>query len=122
MSNHSDILNDIPKEKLLSQNIKLDFNSEITERTLGLLWDVKNDKLTFRHSPRGLTNTKRAILSLVTFIFVPLETVTTAVLEANLIIRSLWKLKLDWDDNILPKIYYNVTNNGEVNFIILKKF
>ena len=47
MSNHPDVLNDIPKEKLLCQNIKLDFNSEITERALGLLWDVKNDKLTF---------------------------------------------------------------------------
>ena len=41
MSNHPDVLNDIPKEQLLSQNIKLDFNSEITERALGLLWDVK---------------------------------------------------------------------------------
>ena len=37
MSNHPDVLNDIPKEQLLSQNIKLDFNSEITERALGLL-------------------------------------------------------------------------------------
>ena len=41
MSNHPDVLNDIPMEQLLSQNIKLDFNSEITERALGLLWDVK---------------------------------------------------------------------------------
>ena len=41
MSNHPDVLNNIPKEKLLCQNIKLDFNSEITERALGLLWDVK---------------------------------------------------------------------------------
>ena len=37
MSNHPDVLNGIPKEKLLSQNIKLDFNSEITERAVGLL-------------------------------------------------------------------------------------
>ena len=58
MSNHPDVLNDIPKEQLLSQNIKLDFNSEITERALGLLWDVKNDKLTFQHSPKSLSNTK----------------------------------------------------------------
>ena len=37
MSNHPDVLNNIPKERLLCQNIKLDFNSEITERALGLL-------------------------------------------------------------------------------------
>ena len=41
MPSHPDVLNDIPKEKLLSQNIKLDFSSEITERALGLLWDKK---------------------------------------------------------------------------------
>ena len=102
MSNHPDVLNDIPKEKLLSQNFKLDFNSEITERTLGLLWDVKNDKLTFQHSPKSLPKTKRGILSLVASIFDPLGIVTPAVLEAKLIIQSLWKLKVDWDDNI-PK-------------------
>ena len=104
MSNHPDVLNDIPKEKLLCRNIKLDFNSEITETALGLLWDVKkkNDNLTFQHSPKSLLNTKRGILSLVGSIFDPLGIVTSAVLEAKLIIHSLWKLKVDWDDHI-PK-------------------
>ena len=92
MSNHPDVLNDIPKEQLLSQNIKLDFNSEITERALGLLWNVKNDKLTFQHSPKNLPNTKRGILSLVASIFDPLGIVTPAILEAKRIIQSLWKL------------------------------
>ena len=100
MSNHPDILNDISKERLLSQNIKLDFNLDITERVLGLLWDVKNDKLTFQHSPKSLPKTKRGILSLVAPIFDPLGIVTAAVLKAKLIIQSLWKLKVDWDDNI----------------------
>ena len=102
MSNHPDVLNDIPKEKLLSQNIKLDFNSQITERAFGLLWGIKNDKLTFQHSPKILPKTKRGILSLVESIFDPLGIATPAVLEAKLIIQSLWKLKVDWDDDI-PK-------------------
>ena len=102
MSNHPDILNDIPKEKLLSQNIKLNFNLEITERALGLLWDVKNDKHTFQHSPNSPPKNKQGILDLVASIFDPLGIVTPAVLEAKLIIQSLWKLKVDWDDNI-PK-------------------
>ena len=37
MSGHPHVLNDVTKEKLFSQNINLDFNSEITERTLRLL-------------------------------------------------------------------------------------
>ena len=104
MSNHPDVLNNIPKEKLLCQNIKLDFNSEITERALGLLWDIKNDKLTFQHSPKSLPNTKRGILSLVASIFDPLGIVTPAILEAKRIIQSLWKLQVDWDDHISKDI------------------
>ena len=62
----------------------------------------KYDNLTFQHSPKSLLNTKRGILSLVGSIFDPLGIVTSAVLEAKLIIHSLWKLKVDWDDHI-PK-------------------
>ena len=87
---------------MLCQNVKLDFNSEITERALGLLCDVKNDKLTFQHSPKSLPNTKGGILSLVASIFDPFRIVTTTTLEVKLIIQSLWKLKVDWDDHI-PK-------------------
>ena len=102
MSNHPDVLNDIPKEKLLCLNIKLYFNSEILERSLGLLRDVKNDKLSFQYSPKSLPNTKRGILSLAGSIFDPLGIETPAVLEAKLIIQSLWKLKVDWENHI-PK-------------------
>ena len=38
ISNHPDVLNDIPQEMLLCQNIRLDFNSEITKRALELFW------------------------------------------------------------------------------------
>ena len=62
----------------------------------------KNDKLTFQHSLKSLPNTKRDILSLVESIFDRLGIVTPAVLEAKLIIQSLWKLTVDWDDNV-PK-------------------
>ena len=57
---------------------------KIPERALGLLWNVKNDKLTFQHSPKGLPNTKRGVLSLVSSILDPLGIVTPAVLEAKL--------------------------------------
>ena len=95
MSNHLDVLNDIPKEKLLSQNIKLDFNAENTARALGLLWDVKKDNLTFQHLPKSLPNPKRGILSLVASISDPLGIITHAFLEAKSIIQSLWRLKVD---------------------------
>ena len=83
MSNHPDVLNNIPKKKLLCQNIRLDFNSEITERALRLLWDIKNDKLIFQLLLKSLPNNKRGILSLVASIFDPLGIVTPAVLAVT---------------------------------------
>ena len=87
---------------MLCQNVKLDFNSEITEKALGLLCDVKTNKLTFQHSPKSLPNTKGGIFSLVASIFHPFGIVKAAILEVKLIIQSLWKLKVDSDDHI-PK-------------------
>ena len=80
MSNHPDVLNNIPKKKPLCQNIRLDFNSEITERALRLLWDIKNDKLIFQLLLKSLPNNKR---SLVASIFDPLGIVTPAVLAVT---------------------------------------
>ena len=62
----------------------LDFNSEITERHLGLLWGKKNYKLPFQRSPKSLSTTKRGILSIVKSIFVLLGIVTPAVLKMKL--------------------------------------
>ena len=62
----------------------IDFNSEITERHLGLLWGKKNYKLPFQRSPQSLSTTKRGILSIVTSIFVLLGIVTPAVLKMKL--------------------------------------
>lgn len=95
MSGHLDVLNDIPKVKLLSQNIKLDFKSETTERALGLLWDIKNDKLAFQYSPKNLPTTKQGIICLGASIFYPFGIVTPADLVVKLKIQSLWKSKID---------------------------
>ena len=90
MSSHPNVLNNIPKEKLLSQNIKFDFNSEIAERGLRLSSNVKNDKLHFQHLPKNLPNTKQGILSLVASIFDPSRIVTPIALETKLIIQSFY--------------------------------
>ena len=66
----------------------------------------------FNIHKKVLPNTKKAILNLVASIFDPLGIVTPAVLEVKLIIQTLSKLEVDWDNDLFSKIYYNVTNNG----------
>ena len=108
---------------MLRQNVKLDFNSEITEKALGLLCDVKNNKLTFQHSPKILPNTKGGIFSLVASIFHPFGFVTAAILEVKLIIQSLWKLNVDSDDHIpkdILQLYQQCLN--ELHYISISRW
>ena len=51
--------------------------------------------LSFNIHQKSIPNTKKGILSVVASIFDPLGIVSPAVLEAKLIIQSLWKEKVD---------------------------
>ena len=49
MFNNPGKLHNISKRDLSGQTIKLDLNSDLKERPLGILWDGKTDKRTFKH-------------------------------------------------------------------------
>ena len=68
----------------------LDFNSEITERHLGLLWGKKNYKLPFQRSPKSLS-TRHSQYSYIHFC--SFGNCNTCSLKNET--QSLWKLKVD---------------------------
>ncbi|XP_072946527.1 uncharacterized protein [Epargyreus clarus] len=77
-------------------------NSNTLSKTLGLMWIAVSDTLTFSiNIERHKTTTKRNILSVISQIFDPLGLVGPVVVEAKIILQSLWTLKLGWDD-IVP--------------------
>ena len=50
---------------------------------------------------KNLPVLKRGILSFISSIFDPLGMIAPAILEPKLIIQKLWKLNVDWDDELL---------------------
>ena len=76
-------------------------NSLISERTLGLIWNIEIDTFTFKLVIKDLPDTKRGILSIVSSVFDPLGILTPSLIEANYIIHHLWREKVDWDKPIL---------------------
>ncbi|XP_033212421.1 uncharacterized protein LOC117170015 [Belonocnema kinseyi] len=75
-------------------------------KTLGLLWKSTTDDLRYSvNFPKPSNVTKRTILSLVSQIFDPLGIVGPAIVRARIFLQELWKVKLDWDENLPQKMH-----------------
>ena len=78
----------------------LNLNEDQLERTLGIKWDIKNDKFVFSAVEAGQPYTKRGILKTVSSIFDPLGFLSPFTMRAKCILQDLWRLKVDWDAEI----------------------
>ncbi|KMQ88603.1 hypothetical protein RF55_11885 [Lasius niger] len=66
-----------------------------SKRTLGLIWRVKDDILTYSvNLPNNCQVTKRNILSIASMIFDPLGLLSPCTIIAKILIRTLWLEKL----------------------------
>ena len=92
---------------------KLEFTDATQQRTLGLIWHVKDDKFSIVISLNSGPFTKRYILSTINSIFDPLGLIAPIVLTGRLIQRKILPPKnaltpeleaCDWDDP-LPKCF-----------------
>lgn len=84
-------------------------------KTLGIVWDSKQDLLRYSINVTSSSNkvTKRTILSTISQIFDPLGLVGPALIRAKIIIQSLWKLQLSWDEevpNVLKQLWIEFSN------------
>ena len=100
ISNSEYIMNKLPSSELSPKYVNLDLTEKPIERALGMIWDLSDDVFVFRPISKSCTPTKRGILSMVSSIFDPLGILTPGMLEAKLIVQELWRLGVDWDDNI----------------------
>ncbi|XP_044012689.1 uncharacterized protein LOC122855396 [Aphidius gifuensis] len=101
ISNSKELLCNIPKDFHEKSTNHLSEDHEIF-RTLGLNWDTTSDcfsyiPITFKE-PK--TVTKRVVLAQVAQIFDPLGWISPVVVKVKLYMQSLWKIKLDWDEQI----------------------
>ena len=71
-----------------------------TDRALGVIWDVNNDKIKFKVKLADKPVTRRGVLSIVCSIYDPLGFVSPVTFRAKRIVQELCRLKLGWDDPI----------------------
>ncbi len=115
-SNSTEFLQSIPEQ---------DKTTPKKMKVLGLLWDVKEDKLKIapsKHIDEFLCYpTKRQVLNMVASHFDPLGFLAPSTLLGKTLIQKLWKEKVQWDDQI-PEKFQSEWNNVVETFQTIPKF
>lgn len=107
-SNEPELLSNITNtDNVHMQVLDNEYGSII--KILSLYWNTSLD--IFQYTDYDLTEdntriTKRNVLSTIATIFDPLGLIGPVVIQAKLIMQSLWQLRLDWDEP-LPETYAN---------------
>ncbi|GFT24746.1 integrase catalytic domain-containing protein [Trichonephila clavipes] len=72
-------------------------------KALGMLWDPRVDCLTYKVKISDKVNfSKRDVLSEIARLYDPLGLIGPIVTKAKIFIQELWKIKLDWSEQLPP--------------------
>ena len=97
VSNEREILKSFPQDNLSAncQSVILDLDKIPLERALGI-----NDTIKVKAVMKPFPPSKKGLLSFISSAFDPSGHLTPSMLEAKLIFQQLWKISLDWDEEI----------------------
>lgn len=93
-SNVPQLLNPALPSELITKDVFVKFT--------GIIWDTVNDTLSFpspKFSPR-FAMTKVQLLSEISKIFDPLGFAQPIIIKAKMLMQSIWKLQLKWEDQV----------------------
>ena len=87
----------LPGQSLEGTTVNMDLDAEPIERTLGLVWDFKQDAFVLGASVRSDGRTKRDLMRAIFSIFDPLGFLAPIVFQAKFLMQDIWRRKFDWD-------------------------
>lgn len=85
ISNSREVINSVPESKRApsAKNLYLNKNSALTERAVGIQWNVQADTFSFKIASKEKPATRRGILSIVSSIYDPLSFISPRILPAK---------------------------------------
>lgn len=108
-SNDKLLLNNIPNKK--EPNVIINFDDDTNIKTLGIQWEPNRDIFIFK--TKDIVNkdpTKRVILSQLSSLFDPLGLVTPIIIQGKILMQTIWKANIDWDE-VVPETIANDWHN-----------
>ncbi|XP_041484654.1 uncharacterized protein LOC121431209 [Lytechinus variegatus] len=100
ISNDPVVLKTIPESERAKSVLDLGLNDLPTERTLGILWNVKTDMFEFKVAVKEKPLTRRGILSVTSSLYDPLGFVSPFVLTAKILLQDTCAQGLGWDEPV----------------------
>ena len=103
-SNDRELLATIPESERAESVVNLELEKLPTESALGLKWNTEEDKFVWEvlekilHSVNQKPMTRRGIVSAVYSLFDPLGFIAPYVMKAKLLLQTLSRKRLSWDD------------------------
>ena len=70
------------------------------DRALGIIWNIEEDKLEFKLKLKEKPMSRRGMLSIISFIYNPLELGSLYLLKGKKILQNLCYDSLGWDEKI----------------------
>ncbi|XP_071035186.1 uncharacterized protein [Parasteatoda tepidariorum] len=102
-SNCSEVLSDLSKDSLSQQhNVTIEENQ--CQKVLGLYWNTQQDTFQVNISFPEIVTSKRELLSVIARIFDPLGFLSPATIILKILMQSLWKNKLTWDEPLTEEL------------------
>nr|CAB3263161.1 uncharacterized protein LOC104265735 [Phallusia mammillata] len=101
LSNNQKILSKIPEEERSKAVRNKSLSDDVTERVLGVHWNVHEDTFGFKVNLPETAKTRRGLLSALSSLYDPLGFVAPCTLGAKLLLQGLCKRGVGWDDCIL---------------------
>jgi len=100
ISNSREVINAIDKDHCADKvkDVNLNHDPLPIDRALGVSWCVESDTFKFRVVVKSQALTRRGMLSTLCSTFDPLGFIAPVVLQGKILLQTLCKDKLDWDD------------------------
>ncbi|XP_037825830.1 uncharacterized protein LOC119613837 [Lucilia sericata] len=92
----------------IENDLNIESNNLNSVKTLGIVWNPKTDRFSLKCKLEFHNKiSKRTILSEVAKLFDPLGLIGSVTVTTKMLLQDLWKLKLDWDDNVPEQMTEN---------------
>ncbi|XP_026475588.1 uncharacterized protein LOC113380637, partial [Ctenocephalides felis] len=86
--------------KIIVRDRQIDFEIDNSTKVLGLKWNPLSDNFSFDIKLMWKRWTKRHLLSVIARIWDPLGFLTPIVIKIKILMKKIWTLKIDWDEEL----------------------